>query len=118
MSIKNKVNVNTHYTRSINLERDADSLDVINAYIPTSRALKLFARVSEGFNNKQAPRAWSLIGPYGSGKSSNSVFLSHLLSSPDFETTNAAYENLKKADNNDNWKQVFQTSKHRFNQCR
>lgn len=98
MSIKNKVHVNTHYTRSINLERDADSLDVINAYIPTSRALKLFARVSEGFNNKQAPRAWSLIGPYGSGKSSNSVFLSHLLSSPDLETTNAAFENLKKAD--------------------
>lgn len=98
MSIKNKIHVNTHYTRSINLERDADSLDVINAYIPTSRALKLFARVSEGFSNKQVPRAWSLIGPYGSGKSSSSVFLSHLLSSPDIDTTSAAFENLKKAD--------------------
>ena len=98
MSLKEKIYVNTHYTRSINLERDAGSLDVINAYIPTSRALKLFARVSEGFNNKQVPRAWSLIGPYGSGKSSNSVFLSHLLSSPDFDTTKAAYKNLKNAD--------------------
>ncbi len=98
MSLKEKIHVNTHYTRSINLERDADSLDVINAYIPTSRALKLFARVSEGFNNKQVPRAWSLIGPYGSGKSSNSVFLSHLLSSPDLETTNTALNSLKKAD--------------------
>jgi hypothetical protein len=98
MSLKEKIYVNTHYTRSINLERDADSLDVVNAYIPTSRALKLFARVSEGFNNKQVPRAWSLIGPYGSGKSSNSVFLSHLLSSPDLDTTKAAFKNLKNAD--------------------
>jgi len=98
MSIKNKIQVNTHYTRSINLERDADSLDVINAYIPTSRALKLFSRVSEGFNNKQVPRAWSLIGPYGSGKSSSSVFLSHLLSSPDLDTTRSAFKNLKSAE--------------------
>lgn len=95
MSIRNKVHVNTHYTRSINLERDADSLDVANAYIPTSRALKLFGRVAEGFNSSLAPRAWSLIGPYGSGKSSVSVFLSHLLSAQNFPTTLAALKNLK-----------------------
>lgn len=95
MSIKNKVHINTHYTRSINLERDADSLNVVNAYIPTSRALKLFSRVAEGFNEQQAPRAWSLIGPYGSGKSSGSVFLSQLLSSPELPTTNAAFKNLR-----------------------
>ncbi|MFL0809117.1 MAG: hypothetical protein K6L76_01760 [Agarilytica sp.] len=95
MSIKHKVHINTHYTRSINLERDADSLDVVKAYIPTSRALKLFSRVSDGFNSDLAPRAWSLIGPYGSGKSSASVFLSHLLSSPDSTSTQAALKNLK-----------------------
>lgn len=94
MSIKNKIHINTHYTRSINLERDAGSLEVVNAYIPTSRALKLFGRMAEGFNNDLAPRAWSLIGPYGSGKSSASVFLSHLLSSPDLPTTKAALKNL------------------------
>src|SRR5690606_6888275 len=37
----------------------------------------------------------SLIGPYGSGKSSASVFLSHLLSSPDLPTTQAALKTLK-----------------------
>lgn len=95
MTIKNKVHVNTHYTRSINLERDANSIEVVNAYIPTSRALKLFSRVSEGFTNKQAPRAWSLIGPYGSGKSSSSVFLSQLLSSPELAINKAAFKNLK-----------------------
>lgn len=95
MSIKNIVHINTHYTRSINLERDADSLDVVNAYIPTSRALKLFGRMADGFNSTLAPRAWSLIGPYGSGKSSASVFLSHLLSSQELPTTQAALKNLK-----------------------
>ncbi len=94
MSIKNKIRVNAHYTRSINLERDADSLEVVKAYIPTSRALRFFSRFSEGFNREQMPRAWSLIGPYGSGKSSASAFLSQLVSSPDLDTTNAAIKNL------------------------
>ena len=98
MSIKNNVYVNTHYTRSINLERDADSIEVINAYIPTSRALKLFNRVAEGFSNKQAPRAWSLIGPYGSGKSSCSVFLSQLLSFSESDISKAALNNLQIAE--------------------
>ena len=97
MSIKNKVHINTHYTRSINLERDADSIDVVNAYIPTSRALKLFGRVADSFNPDIAPRAWSLIGPYGSGKSSASVFLSQLLSPPELVTTKAAIKNLRSA---------------------
>lgn len=97
MSIKNKVRINTHYTRSINLERDAGSLEVVKAYIPTSRALKLFGRVADGFNSALTPRAWSLIGPYGSGKSSASVFLSHLLSSPGLPPTQAALRNLKES---------------------
>jgi len=97
MSIKSKVQINTHYTRSINLERDADSLEVVKAYIPTSRALKLFSRFSEGFNEDLAPRAWSLIGPYGSGKSSASVFLSQLVSSADLATTNAAIKSLSES---------------------
>ena len=91
MSMQEKIKINTHYTRSVNLERDAESIDVINAYIPTSRALKLFGRISDGFTNKQAPRAWSIIGPYGSGKSSCQSFSSHLLSSPDLDTTCLLY---------------------------
>jgi hypothetical protein len=41
MSLDNRVSVNTHYTRSINLERDVDSVAVMSAYIPTSRALRV-----------------------------------------------------------------------------
>lgn len=98
MSLHNLVTVNTHYTRSINLERDSESVDVVKAYIPTSRALRTFTRISDAFNSGLLPRAWSLIGPYGSGKSSFSVFLSQLLSHPDEVGTQAAQQVLKKAE--------------------
>jgi hypothetical protein len=79
------IQLDTHYTRSINLERDADSSDILNAYIPTSRAIQTLDKIAETFNKKSAPRAWSLVGPYGSGKSSFAVFLSHLLEDQEFE---------------------------------
>ena len=98
MSLRQKISVNTYYTRSVNLERDVDSLDIIQSYIPTSRALRTFSRITETFKKSQSPRAWSLIGPYGSGKSSFSVFLSHLLSHSSLETTKAAQAILAKTD--------------------
>jgi len=98
MSLHDLVTVNTHYTRSINLERDSGSVDVVSAYIPTSRALRTFSRITDGFNTELSPRAWSLIGPYGSGKSSFSVFLSQLLSNPLDEGANTAHKVLNKAE--------------------
>lgn len=70
MSLTNKIKVNTHYTRSINLERDADSQAVVEAYIPTSRALRTLERMATALKADESPRAWSLVGPYEMGKSS------------------------------------------------
>lgn len=98
MSLESLISVNTHYTRSINLERDALSIDVVNAYIPTSRALRTFSKVIETFHEGQAPRAWSWIGPYGSGKSSASVFLGQLLTDPETDSAKAALKNLSRSD--------------------
>lgn len=97
MSLLGQIQVNTNYTRSINLERDADSLAVVNAYIPTTRALDTLARIGETITTVQSkPRAWTLVGPYGSGKSSFAVFLSHLLGSADDVATEAAQSVLEK----------------------
>ncbi|RRJ84379.1 hypothetical protein [Aestuariirhabdus litorea] len=98
MSIEQKVSVNTHYTRSVNLERDASSVEVVKAYIPTSRALRTFAKVADGFHSKQAPRAWSWVGPYGSGKSTASVFLGRLLANPENDAAKVAYKVLAESD--------------------
>lgn len=82
MSLASKVTVNTHYTRSVNIERDSSSAEVVGSYIPTSRAVRTLGKIADTFHNDQAPRAWSLVGPYGSGKSSFSIFLSELLGQP------------------------------------
>jgi len=97
MSVANKVAVNAYYTRSINLERDANSTAVVGAYIPTSRAIKTLDRIADSFETAQAPRAWSLVGPYGSGKSSFAIFLAHLLARADQDATKSAAMVLRKA---------------------
>ena len=98
MSFYKSISVNTHYTRSINVERDKESVEVVSSYIPTSRALKTLSKVASAGHSNQAPRAWSLVGPYGSGKSSFSIFLSHLLSSTQSSQNKVAHTVLKKAD--------------------
>ncbi|MDA8752731.1 hypothetical protein N9M39_01075 [Halieaceae bacterium] len=100
MSDPRLVSVNTHYTRSINLERDIGSTDAISAYIPTSRALRTSERIADAFKEGVAPRAWSLVGPYGSGKSSYALFLSALLQNPENPSSKIAHEIFRKADPN------------------
>jgi hypothetical protein len=93
--VKN-IKLDTHYTRSINLERDAHSQDVLNAYIPTLRAMQTLAKIADTFNSQSMPRAWSLIAPYGSGKSSFATFLSHLLEDQELKTCEIAEQLLKR----------------------
>ena len=79
MSLANKIHVNTRYTRSINVERDRGSPGIVDAYLPTARSIDLLEGVVAGLGSKDQPRAWSLVGPYGSGKSSFALFLHELL---------------------------------------
>ena len=79
MSLADKIHVNTRYTRSINVERDRGSPSIVEAYLPTTRSIDLIEDVAAAFGPKDQPRAWSLIGPYGSGKSSFALFLHELL---------------------------------------
>lgn len=63
MSIEGKIFVNAHYTRSVNIERDADSLSVVKAYIPTTRAMQTLKSMAAALKAEESPRAWSLVGP-------------------------------------------------------
>jgi hypothetical protein len=81
MRLANFIKINTNYTRSINLERDSDGSNV-RPYIPTSRAIQTLTRIADTINIKETPRSWTLIGPYGSGKSTFGLFLGQLLSKP------------------------------------
>lgn len=98
MKLSDFIHVNTHYTRSINLERDWSSEDVLRSYIPTTRSLHVLSRIIATLNGNAMPRAWALIGPYGSGKSSFAVFLSHLLGNKSPQTRKYAQEILQASD--------------------
>ncbi|WP_284455271.1 hypothetical protein [Alloalcanivorax xenomutans] len=98
MSLKELIQVDSHYTRSVNIERDKESLASVKAYIPTSRALRTLSRFLDAQGNKATPRAWSLVGPYGSGKSAFALFLSKLLAERGSDGYSAALSTLEKAD--------------------
>ena len=83
MSLADKIDVNTRYTRSTNVERDRGSRSIIDAYLPTACGTSLLDDVARALGPTDQPRAWSLIGPYGSGKSSFALFLHELLGRED-----------------------------------
>ena len=97
MKLEKKISTDPWFTRSINLTRDINSSDSISAYVITSSTKKSLESVITGFEKLQYSRAWTLIGPYGSGKSSFGLFLNALTSSEDILRKNA----LKKLQNFD-----------------
>jgi hypothetical protein len=74
--------IEARYTRSVHLQRDFSDIDVaLIGYQVTPLVLQTIERVAAGLNPTSKDRAFSVIGPYGSGKSAFGLFLSHFLSS-------------------------------------
>lgn len=96
MSLSSHIVVSASYTRSVNIERDSQSESPSINYIPTSRALRTLSTITSRFDACDQPRAWSLVGPYGSGKSSFALFLSELLSDPKLEKSVVSRQLLSK----------------------
>jgi hypothetical protein len=78
-SLNHQIRIRSSYTRSINLQRDSDNLDLINAYLPTSKSIQALEQIAEGLTHESKERSLALIGPYGSGKSAFALYLSALL---------------------------------------
>ena len=79
MKLMDRIRVKTCYTRAVNVERDSGAVATVAAYHPTARAMRLLEDTAAAFSCGNEPRAWSLIGPYGTGKSAFGVFLHALL---------------------------------------
>ncbi|MDQ5909477.1 MAG: hypothetical protein QG599_1572, partial [Pseudomonadota bacterium] len=77
-SLAQQIQIRTVYTRSINLPRDQENLDLVQAYVLTSRAIQALERLAQGLEPGPRPRALALIGPYGAGKSAFALFASAL----------------------------------------
>lgn len=104
-SLSQHIHVRPGYLRSTNVEQDAPG----RHYIPTGRALDVLGRINRTVTGHGAGHAWSLTGPYGSGKSSFAVFLRALLG-PEGEARSAAEDQLRAADQ-DVWAALAETDR-------
>ena len=79
-NLVNLVQVGRRFQRAVNLERDTGVRDALNGYLVTPAVRRALEQIAGGISDPEGGRAWSLIGPYGSGKSAFAVFLADLLS--------------------------------------
>ncbi len=73
------VAVRGRFRRSVHLARDFYADDGAGGYLVTAKAREVTARVARALSRDDATRAWSVTGPYGTGKSAFALFLAALL---------------------------------------
>ena len=69
------ITVNGRFARSANVERDVGHVEPLDGYTVTARALDVVERIARSSVDGPSGGAWSLTGPYGSGKSSLALLL-------------------------------------------
>src|SRR5437667_200174 len=79
MSLSDFIAVAPRFGRAINLERDWSSDFALTGYVMTATVRDVLGRICSSLQEQQVLRAWTLTGPYGSGKSSFALFLANLL---------------------------------------
>ena len=80
------------FFRSVRVESDIYDVNNLLGYTVTDHVQNVLDRITEGLNGDIGERAWTLTGPYGSGKSAFALFLSHLLNSSN--SSNSSDSNL------------------------
>ena len=91
--------VKGRFHRSVHLERDFYTKEnVLDGYILTVTAREILSRVVSTLENETTSKAWSITGPYGSGKSAFALFAAKLLGDPKVSTTQQALNLLKGGD--------------------
>lgn len=79
MKMAECISVAPRYARSINLERDLHSEIAVRGYVLTASGRDCISRIAEGLDKPSSGTAWTLTGPYGTGKSAFALFLTRLL---------------------------------------
>ncbi|MDE0688072.1 MAG: hypothetical protein OXI61_07900 [Candidatus Poribacteria bacterium] len=91
--------VRGRFHRSVHLERDFYRKEnVLDGYILTVTAREMLSRVISTLENEATSKAWSITGPYGSGKSAFALFAAKLLGDSNASTTQQALDLLKRGD--------------------
>ena len=95
VSLAELFSITGRFQRSVHLERDFYTENALEGYILTGTAQETLLRVVSALENGATSKAWSLTGPYGSGKSAFALFAAKLLGNADSPTTQQALELLK-----------------------
>lgn len=83
------------FYRSVELEKDIQNPLALEGYILTPLARETLNRIIEGLEPAATNRAWTLTGPYGSGKSAFALFLAQLLGPTEHRATKTAMQIAK-----------------------
>lgn len=73
------VTVSPRFARSVALARDAYRSDALDGYVLTPTGRDVLRRLAEALRYDSSVRAWSLTGPYGSGKSAFALLAAQAL---------------------------------------
>ncbi len=79
-SLDKLISVSPRFARSVSLVRDAARYDALDGYILTPNGREILRRLATSLRGESSTRAWSVTGPYGSGKSSFALLAAQLLS--------------------------------------
>ena len=85
------------FLRSLRIDQDYDSSAIAERYVLTSNALRATRRVLNAIDNG-AGGAWTLVGPFGTGKSAFCLYLAHLLAASGNDATQHAIKQLRHVD--------------------
>ena len=73
--LADRIAVRSRFARSANVERDVERPEPLDGYVVTAQVLDVLERIAATAASGEAGGAWSLTGPYGSGKSSLALLI-------------------------------------------
>lgn len=79
------------FLRSVRLERDWQVPRALSHYVLTPQVLQILWRLADALSSSSTERAWTITGPYGTGKSAFALFALRLLADRDIANSEAWY---------------------------
>jgi hypothetical protein len=110
LQLREHIAVSPRYARSVNVERDGSAPGALDGYVLTSTARNCVERIIHALQDRNGQRAWTLTGPYGTGKSAFAVYLSKVLG-PASEPAAQAARTLTKKQAPDLYRSYFERRK-------
>jgi hypothetical protein len=96
--VGNERSVASRFTRSVNIQQDLWQPESLQGYLVTAGARRALLRIAPARYTPEAARAWTLTGPYGTGKSALANFTAKLLASDLVPGHAAAWKLLRSSD--------------------